>query len=240
MQGYPETPTDEELMPHVQEFLDNYNQPFIPSMTQAYEPSTPRIKKGKALTKPIGLKMASYLYQRQFNPITPVGNRPMSAGEVDSSGLMSEPAKGAVVTKSPEALRQALMSIGVASGRNPTGLSVDLDTARQVMIGKRLDQVGEVEEAEFRATMEQGDERLDKKKVRQFVNFDGSVTYEIMNDDKSIMSRFTIGEFKGQKVFVQGGYAAYAQILKDLLPRLQSARRKNSEFEEIRKRATGG
>lgn len=226
-------PEDQEQMPSMQDFLDTYTPPFQPLSAPQYPVQTGPAPT-RNLTHPRGTVMAQFLFNRAKNGPKP-RNSQEAVAQADAAST-----KGAVVTTTPEALRAALQIIGVASERNPTGLSVPLSTARQVIVGKNQDDIAATDEAEFRAAMEQGDERIDKKKIRQFVNYDGSITYEILNDDKSIMSRFTLGDYKGQKVFVQGGYSAYAETLRRLAPKLSRAAAKQSEFDDIRKRATGG
>lgn len=230
--GQPEPmPKDQEEMPSMQDFLDNYTPPFQPVPAEQYPVVEKHPKRN--LTKPKGTLMAQFLWNRSVN-----GPKPRSSQEALERASAAD-FKNSIVTTAPEALRQALNFIGVASDRNPTGLGVSLATARQVIIGKNQEETSMTDEADFRASMEQGDNRIDKKKIRQFVNYDGSVTYEILNDDKSIMSRFTLGEYKGQKVFVQGGYSAYAQTLRKLAPQLAAAAAKSSEFDDIRKKAGG-
>lgn len=231
--GQPEPlPKDLEEMPSMQDFLDNYTPPFQPLPASQY-PVNKEPTPSRSLTKPRGTVMAQFLYNRSVR-----GPAPRTSREAVAMADAQE-MKNSIVTTAPEALRQALNIIGVASERNPTGLSVSLSTARQVIVGKNQEDIPGTEEAEFRAAMERGDDRIDKKKIRQFVNYDGSITYEVLNDDKSIMSRFTLGEYKGQKVFVQGGYSAYAQTLRKLAPQLAASQAKSSEFDEIRKKAGG-
>lgn len=219
-------PKDQEEPPNglLQEFLDQYTPPFQPQPAPV-PPAGPQKTPSTHLTQPYGLTMAMFLDARSRRP--PPG-RPGT----------NEVPKGSIITNQPEALRQALNYLGVASGRNPNGLTIDISTARQVIFGKG--DIDEVEEAEFRARMEAGDIQIDKKKIRQFVNYDGSVTYEILNNDKSILSRFTIGEFKGQKLFVQGGYSVYAQSMRAVIEKMSSIQVRDSEFDKVRERLNMG
>lgn len=117
-----------------------------------------------------------------------------------------------IFTEQMEALKLALGSMGVASERNPGGLPVDFKDARKIWFGS--DDVDPIQEAEFRSTIEIGDRKVDPKKIRKFANSDGSLTWEILNDDKTVMSRFTMGEYAGTKLFSQGGYDSFAKLLK--------------------------
>lgn len=150
-----------------------------------------------------GLKMLNYLMFR--NLATPPSQEP---GE-------KSPDQKPVYTEYPEALKNALTVLGVTSERNPLGLSLDIDSARTLWFPEGSEISG-TDEAEFRAIMEGGDQAVDRKRIRQFVNYDGSTTWEILNPDKTTMSRFTLGDHKGKKIFVQGGYDAYAKELRKL------------------------
>lgn len=116
-----------------------------------------------------------------------------------------------IYTDHQEALKTALMAMGIYSERNQGGLPIDLAIARKAYYG--AEKLSQEQEAEFRNMME-GDRGFDPKKIRQFVNYDGSRTWELLNEDKTVMSRFTIGEYRGMKVFTQGGYNKFADLLK--------------------------
>ncbi len=228
----PEDPEQFRTPDAMKDLLDSYSPPFQPQMLPEAEPTNYRTQ-GPALTKGYGTTMASYLYERKLKPRPPSRRAGEVIPEMDSQSPQPGEYKNAVVTKVPEALRVAMSQLGIASSRNPGGLSIDLNTARMIMTGKP--NLGEVDEAELRSNLESGDVNIDKKKVRQFVNHDGSVTYEVLNDDKSVMSRFTLGQYKGQKLFVQGGYGAYAQELRVIAGRMAKAQTQNTEFDRIRK-----
>lgn len=119
---------------------------------------------------------------------------------------------GNIFTDQPEAAKTALSLIGVYSEKNPGGLPIDFTEARSLWFGKK--EVDGMEEASFRTTVEQGDQNIDPKRVRKFVNYDGSLTWEILNQDKTVQSRFTMGDYAGTKVFAQGGYKTFAELLK--------------------------
>lgn len=120
--------------------------------------------------------------------------------------------KNNIYTDQQEALRTALQLIGCYSDRNQGGMPIDIHDAKKLWFGDK--EVSPHEEAEFRSTVEVGDNKLDPKKVRRFVNHDGSLTWEVLNDDKTVMSRFTMGEYNGKKIFAQGGYKSFAELLK--------------------------
>lgn len=112
------------------------------------------------------------------------------------------------------ALKAAIQAMGIYSDKNPGGLPVDIKDARKVWFGSKAPE--KYEEAEWRSLVEMGDTNLDMKKVRKFVNYDGSATWEVLNEDKTVASRFTLGEYKGTKVFTQGGYNKFAEVLKKI------------------------
>lgn len=119
---------------------------------------------------------------------------------------------GNIFTDQPEAAKTALSLIGVYSERNPGGLPIDFAEAKHLWFGKK--DVDETDAAGFRTTVENGDPNIDPKRVRKFVNYDGSLTWEILNMDKTVQSRFTMGNYAGVKIFAQGGYKTFAELLK--------------------------
>lgn len=134
-------------------------------------------------------------------------------------------------TSMPGAMKKALQLLGIRSEQNHEGLPVDFDVARELFFSG--EEVDETREAEFRSTIETGDPLLDRKRVKQFVNHDGSTTYEVLNTDKkTIASKFTLGTFEGKMVFAQGGYDAYAKELRKLSSSTQTG--PMTEFEGIR------
>jgi len=139
-----------------------------------------------------------------------------------------------ILTQTPEALRAALQVLGISGENNPPGLGLNIDTARKIWFGEN--EVTDADEAEFRSMM---GGTVDSKAVRQFVNHDGSTTWEVMNQDKTVMSRFTLGEHKGKKLFVQGGYSAYAQELRKLAQQLQGSDKWEADFNRIRSSILG-
>lgn len=118
-----------------------------------------------------------------------------------------------VFTRHKDALKLAIQTLGVAGPNNPMGLDVDMGTAREVWFGSKDAKVSSQDEAAFNAIAQRGDQKLDKKLLQQYVNYDGSTTYEVLNPDKSVKSRFTFGSNEGKKIFVQGGYNEYASEL---------------------------
>lgn len=137
-----------------------------------------------------------------------------------------------LVTSSHEALKLALSVLGVSSDKNQLGMNLPINMARSVWFGAGA-KITDTDEAQFRAIMDGGDKNLDEKRVRQFVNFDGSTTWEVLNTDKTVMSRFTLGEFNGKKVFVQGGYSNYADQLKKIVAGSGRAGKINSSFDKM-------
>lgn len=135
-------------------------------------------------------------------------------------------------TSSQGALKLALSVLGVSSDKNKLGMNLPIGMARSVWFGPGA-KVTNTDEAQFRAIMDGGDKSVDEKRVRQFVNFDGSTTWEVLNPDKTVMSRFTLGEFNGKKVFVQGGYSSYADQLKKIVSQGGSAMKANTSFDKM-------
>jgi hypothetical protein len=89
---------------------------------------------------------------------------------------------------------------------------LDVRTAKDIFFGDK--KIDPIEEAEFRTTIETGDTKIDPKRVRKFTNYDGSLTWELLNEDKTVMNRFTMGEYAGKKIYAQGGYQKFADLLK--------------------------
>ena len=96
----------------------------------------------------------------------------------------------------------------------------------------------EVAKAEFMSIAEQGDSKIDPKRIRKFVNYDGSLTWEVLNEDKTVMSRFTMGKYKGTSIFAQGGYKKFAELLKKAKGKL--GKDNGGEFDSIRSMFGGG
>lgn len=117
-----------------------------------------------------------------------------------------------IYTEAQEALKVAIKAMGVATSMNPTGLPIDIGDAQSIWYGE--DDVDENEKMQWRTSVEMGDARIDPKKVRKFTNYDGSMTWEILNDDKTVSSRFTLGEYAGTKIFSQGGYNKFVELMK--------------------------
>ena len=116
-----------------------------------------------------------------------------------------------IYTEAQEAIKVAIKALGVATSMNPTGLPIDISDAKRLWFGE--DDVDENEVLQWRNTVEMGDAKVDPKKVRKFTNYDGSLTWEILNDDKTVSSRFTLGEYAGVKVFSQGGYNKFVELM---------------------------
>ncbi len=117
-----------------------------------------------------------------------------------------------VFTDHMEAMKVALQNMGIASDYNPGGMPIDIQDAKKIWFGDS--EVDPIEETTWKSHITQGNKGVDPKKVRKFSNPDGSLTWEILNDDKTVMSRFTMGEYAGQKLFAQGGTNAFSEILK--------------------------
>lgn len=137
---------------------------------------------------------------------------------------------GNIFTDQPEAAKTALSLIGVYSERNPGGLPMDFKEAKNLWFGDK--EVDGTEESGFRTTVENGDPNIDPKRVRKFVNYDGSLTWEILNRDKTVQSRFTMGDYAGTKVFAQGGYKTFAELLKKFMQK--KGKDVGGEFDAIR------
>ncbi len=136
---------------------------------------------------------------------------------------------GNIFTDQQEALRLALKIVGCYSERNPGGMPIEPQEAKQFWFqGNEAD---ELDEADFMSTIE-GDNKIDPKRVRKFTNYDGSLTYEVLNEDKTVMNRFTMGKFKGTTIFSQGGYKKFAELFKKARAKL--GKDDGGEFDAIR------
>jgi hypothetical protein len=110
-------------------------------------------------------------------------------------------------------------------------MPIDIKEAKKIWFGKD-GEIDPIAESEWRNSVELGDNKLDPKRVRKFVNHDGSLTWEILNEDKTVMSRFTMGDYAGTKIFAQGGYNKFAEVLKKA--RQQLGQDTGGEFDAIR------
>lgn len=135
-----------------------------------------------------------------------------------------------IYTDQMEALMTALSVVGVYSDKNAGGMPIDMQEALKLKFGDG--DVDETDKAQFMTMIEQGDTKIDPKRVRKFVNYDGSLTWEILNDDKTVMSRFTMGKYKGTSIFAQGGYKKFAELLKTAKQKL--GKDSGGEFDSIR------
>jgi hypothetical protein len=143
--------------------------------------------------------------------------------------------KSNIYTDQQEALRTAMSIVGCYSERNPGGMPIEINDAQKIWFGDK--EVSKQEQSVFRSTLETGDSKLDAKKVRKFVNHDGSLTWEVLNDDKTVMNRFTMGEYAGTKIFSQGGYKNFAEMLKEAKGKL--GKDTGGEFDAIRSAYSG-
>lgn len=129
--------------------------------------------------------------------------------------------KGAnIFTEHMEALKTTMQQLGVYSEMNPGGMPIDIKEAKRIWFGDSEPDI--VQESEWKQTIEMGDRKLDPKKVRKFNNADGSITWEVLNDDKTVQHRFTMGDYAGTKLFAQGGYKVFARLLKKAQQKLGS------------------
>lgn len=140
-----------------------------------------------------------------------------------------------IYTDALGALKTAIAALGIASDRNPSGMPIDIKEAKKIWFGSKAPE--KYEENEWRSLVEMGDSTLDPKRSRRFVNHDGSTTWELLNEDKTVASRFTMGEYKGTKVFTQGGYNKFAEVLKEARGKLGPDQ--NAEFNAVRGRLNG-
>jgi len=141
-----------------------------------------------------------------------------------------------IYTEHMEALKSAISALGVYSDRNPGGMPIELKEAKQIWFGS--EKVDGIAENEWRSLVEMGDNAIDPKRIRKFVNYDGSRTWEILNEDKTVMNRFTMGEANGTKVFAQGGYSKFAEALKKV--KEKSGGQGDGGFDSARKQFSGG
>lgn len=144
-------------------------------------------------------------------------------------------AGGNIFTDQQEALRLALKVIGCYSDRNPGGMPIEVHEAKKFWFGDQ--EADEMDEAEFMSSIE-GDNKIDPKRIRKFVNYDGSLTYEVLNQDKTVQSRFTLGKYKGTTIFSQGGYKKFAEVFKKARAKLGND--EGGEFDAIRSAFGGG
>lgn len=136
-----------------------------------------------------------------------------------------------IMTNAMDGVRTAVKMIGLAAETNADGLPIDLKDAFKMFHGdKELD---DISKNEFIRELQDGTTKIDRKKIRKFVNHDGSLTWEVLNDDKSIMSRFTMGEYNGTKIFAQGGYKHFADLMRQA--RAQLGEDYRGEFDAIRR-----
>jgi len=149
------------------------------------------------------------------------------------------PALQNVFTRQPEAMKVAIQTLGVAGPNNPNGIAIDMDTAKELWFGSKDAKVSAGDEAAFRAIAQSGDQKIDRKRIKQYVNYDGSTTWEILNNDKSIMSRFTLGSSEGKKIFAQGGYNEYAAELGAITSKMGQESKIAEQFESTRKKLMG-
>lgn len=143
--------------------------------------------------------------------------------------------KSNIYTDQQEALRTAMSIVGCYSDRNPGGMPIEVNDATKIWFGDK--EVSAQDHAMFRSTVETGDSKVDPKKIRKFVNHDGSLTWEVLNDDKTVMNRFTMGEYAGTKIFAQGGYKSFAELLKEAKQKLGADT--GGEFDAIRSAFSG-
>lgn len=143
-----------------------------------------------------------------------------------------------IMTNAPDGVKTALKMLGMAGDNNVDGLPIDQKDILKLFHGDKADQLDDIERNEFLRDIGDGNTKIDRKKVRKFVNQDGSLTWEILNDDKkTIMSRFTFGEYNGTKLFAQGGYKQFGDLLRQARQQLGPDRR--SEFDSIRNKYQG-
>lgn len=141
------------------------------------------------------------------------------------------PQEDKIHSSHPEALKKAMTLLGLQSESNKHGIPISIDNARKMFHGDN--KLSDVEESEFRAMMLNGDNAFDRKKMRLMTNYDGSTTYELLNGDKTVMSKFTFGSFQDGKVFSQGGYDEYAQQLRLMLEDGKKQTNSQIEFDEL-------
>jgi len=144
-----------------------------------------------------------------------------------------------VYTRQPEAMKVAIQALGIQGPNNPNGLAIDMDTAKELWFGSKDAKVSSADETAFRAIAQAGDQKIDKKLIKQYVNYDGSTTWEILNTDKSIKSRFTLGSSEGKKIFAQGGYNEYASELGAITQKVGADSEMAKKFEATRKNLMG-
>jgi hypothetical protein len=140
-----------------------------------------------------------------------------------------------VLTNATDGVRTALRMLGVAGETNTDGLPIDMTDVFKLFGGDR--KMDDLEKTNLVRELQDGSTKIDKKKIRKFVNQDGSITWEILNDDKTIMSRFTMGEYNGKKLFAQGGYKNFSDLLRQTKSKLGDDHK--GEFESIRSSYAG-
>ena len=135
-----------------------------------------------------------------------------------------------IYSDQPEAVKTAIQAMGIYSDKNPGGMPIDIRAARKLWFGEEA--VDGHKEAQWRTLIEMGDSAIDPKRIRKFANYDGSLTWEILNQDKTVMSRFTMGEYAGTQIFTQGGYSKFAEMLNKF--QAEKGQDPGSEFDSVR------
>lgn len=138
-----------------------------------------------------------------------------NSGKKIAETVKQELTKGTnIFTDASEALKMAIKVMGVMNDKNPGGLPIEINEAQKLWFGDK--DVDDIEKTQWRTTIEMANPDYDPKKIRKFTNYDGSMTWEVLNNDKTVMSRFTLGEYNGTKVFSQGGYKKFVSLLDEL------------------------
>lgn len=136
-----------------------------------------------------------------------------------------------IFTDASEALKLAIKVMGVMNEKNPGGLPIEINEAQKIWFGDK--DVDDIQKTQWRTTIEMANPDYDPKKIRKFTNYDGSMTWEILNNDKTVMSRFTLGEHNGTKIFSQGGYKKFVALLDQLKSKLPDGA--SEGFEQMRR-----
>jgi hypothetical protein len=116
-----------------------------------------------------------------------------------------------IYTDQEEACKTAISMLGIYSDKNPGGLPIPLHAAKQLFF--KNEQPDGRDFAEWRNTVDRGDRALDPKHVRKFVNYDGSLTFEVLNHDKTVQARFTMGTVGDKVIFSPGGYSTFKDTM---------------------------
>jgi hypothetical protein len=162
-----------------------------------------------------------------------LGQKVLGKGEGEMA-KPKEPAKPGIYTDQAEACKTAIGMLGLYSDKNPAGLPIPLQAAKELFF--KGNDPHQRDYADWRNRVDRGDRALDPKHIRKFVNYDGSLTYEILNHDKTVQARFTMGSMGEKVIFASGGYSSF----KETMEKYQQEHGESDGFDAVRAAMAGG